>query len=163
MREVLASVERVSGQRIEAIEEPRRAGDPPALVAKADRIRSVLGWRPQLDDLDAIVRTSLSWERQLQRDALVAAHGASPTRRTATMPPYALARPKSLSGLMLLGLALIAVPLLVAIVNARPADPRRSPTPARSWWSRASRPHGPARTCSRRSPRSSARRGSTRC
>jgi UDP-glucose 4-epimerase len=49
------------------VESPRRAGDPPVLVARADRIRSMLGWRPRLDDLDTIVRTSLNWERQLQK------------------------------------------------------------------------------------------------
>jgi UDP-glucose 4-epimerase len=44
------------------IEEPRRAGDPPVLIAMADRIRSTLNWEPQYDDLDFIVKTSLHWE-----------------------------------------------------------------------------------------------------
>ncbi len=65
VRQVLASVERVSGTRLNVQEQPRRAGDPPALVARAERIRAELGWRPQHDDLDAIVRTSLAWEKQL--------------------------------------------------------------------------------------------------
>lgn len=68
VREVLQSVERVSGERLKVIEEPRRAGDPPALVARADRIRQDLGWKPRLDDLDTIVRTSLAWERRLLRE-----------------------------------------------------------------------------------------------
>jgi UDP-glucose 4-epimerase len=68
VREVLASVERLSGRPLKIVEEPRRPGDPPVLVARADKVRSVLGWRPRLDDLDTIVRTSLSWERQLQRN-----------------------------------------------------------------------------------------------
>ena len=68
VREVLASIERVAGKRLATREEPRRPGDPPALVARADRIRSELGWRPRLDDLDTIVRTSLEWERRLLRD-----------------------------------------------------------------------------------------------
>ena len=67
VREVLQSVERVSGQRLTVREEPRRAGDPPALVARAERIRRELGWSPRLDDLDTIVRTALEWERRLQR------------------------------------------------------------------------------------------------
>ena len=67
VREVLHSVERVSGQRLTIREEPRRPGDPPALVARAERIRSELGWSPRLDDLDTIVRTALEWERRLQR------------------------------------------------------------------------------------------------
>jgi UDP-glucose 4-epimerase len=49
-------------------EQPRRAGDPPSLVARAERIRAQLGWRPRLDDLDTIVRTAYSWEQQLQRE-----------------------------------------------------------------------------------------------
>lgn len=68
VREVLQSVERVSGERLKVVEEPRRAGDPPALVARADRIRQELGWKPRLDDLDTIVRTSLEWERRLLRE-----------------------------------------------------------------------------------------------
>jgi UDP-glucose 4-epimerase len=68
VREVLQSVERVSGERLRVIEEPRRAGDPPALVARADRIRQELGWQPRLDDLDTIVRTALAWEKRLLRE-----------------------------------------------------------------------------------------------
>jgi UDP-glucose 4-epimerase len=66
VREVIRSVERVGAKPLVVKEEPRRAGDPPVLVARADRVRSVLGWKPRLDDLDAIVRTSLDWERKLQ-------------------------------------------------------------------------------------------------
>ena len=68
VRQVLASVERVSGKRLKVREQPRRPGDPPALVARAERIRSDLGWRPRLDDLDTIVRTAYAWEQRLLRD-----------------------------------------------------------------------------------------------
>jgi UDP-glucose 4-epimerase len=68
VREVLQSVERVAGERLKVIEEPRRPGDPPGLVARADRIREQLGWKPRLDDLDTIVRTALAWERRLLKD-----------------------------------------------------------------------------------------------
>jgi len=68
VRQVLESVERLSGKRLAVREEPRRAGDPPALVARADRIRAELGWRPRLDDLDTIVRSALAWEERLLRD-----------------------------------------------------------------------------------------------
>jgi UDP-glucose 4-epimerase len=61
-------VERISGKPLKAIEQPRRAGDPPSLVARSDRIREVLGWKPQLDNLDGIVESSLNWERKLQRE-----------------------------------------------------------------------------------------------
>jgi UDP-glucose 4-epimerase len=68
VRQVLASVERVSGRRLAVREEPRRPGDPPALIARADRIRAQLGWSPRLDDLDTIVRTAYDWEQRLLRD-----------------------------------------------------------------------------------------------
>jgi len=64
VREVLDTVARLSGHPLEVIEEPRRAGDPPSLIAGASRIREALGWTPRYDDLGAIVRTSLAWERQ---------------------------------------------------------------------------------------------------
>ena len=65
VRQVLDAVARAAGHPLEVREEPRRAGDPPTLIAKADRIREVLGWMPAHDDLDHIVRTSLAWERRL--------------------------------------------------------------------------------------------------
>ena len=65
VREVLETVEMVNGAPLNISEEPRRAGDPPELVAVADRVRSVLGWTPQYDDLETIVRTSLEWERRI--------------------------------------------------------------------------------------------------
>jgi len=68
VREVLASVERVSGKKLTIREEPRRPGDPPTLIAVADRIRSELGWKPRLDQLDTIVRNSLDWEHKLARE-----------------------------------------------------------------------------------------------
>ena len=43
----------------------RAAGDPPVLVAQADRIGAVLGWRPRYNDLDLIVTHALNWERRL--------------------------------------------------------------------------------------------------
>jgi UDP-glucose 4-epimerase len=68
VREVLASVERVAGQKLVVHEEPGREGDPPTLVAATGRVRQVLGWQPRLDDLDTIVRHALAWERKLQRE-----------------------------------------------------------------------------------------------
>ena len=65
VREVLAAVERAHGKPLEIREEPRRPGDPPELVAVADKIRKVLGWVPRYDDLDTIVATSLAWERRI--------------------------------------------------------------------------------------------------
>jgi UDP-glucose 4-epimerase len=65
VREVIDAVQRVSGQSLHVIEQPRRAGDPPMLIARADRLRRQLGWEPRHDDLDFIVGTALAWERKL--------------------------------------------------------------------------------------------------
>jgi UDP-glucose 4-epimerase len=65
VREVLAMVELVAGKPLKIHEEPRRAGDPAYLVARADRVRTELGWRPRYDDLKAIVSSSLAWEHKL--------------------------------------------------------------------------------------------------
>lgn len=64
VRQVLDSVQRVSGAPLKILEMPRRAGDPPSLVASSGRIREVLGWVPRLDNLDDIVASSLNWERR---------------------------------------------------------------------------------------------------
>jgi UDP-glucose 4-epimerase len=63
VRDVIATVERLTGEPLAVQEAPRRAGDPPSLIAGAERIRDVLNWYPQHDDLDKIVASSLNWER----------------------------------------------------------------------------------------------------
>lgn len=67
VREVLAAVERQHGHTLAVRDVDRRPGDPAALVADSARIRAALGWQPQYDDLDFIVRTALAWERSLPR------------------------------------------------------------------------------------------------
>lgn len=66
VRQVIDAVDSANGKPLVRREEPRRAGDPPVLVARADRIRQVLGWQPRHDDLGFIVGTALRWERRLQ-------------------------------------------------------------------------------------------------
>ncbi len=66
VREVLDTVQKFSDTPLNIREESRRAGDPPTLIAKAERARNVLGWSPCNDDLDIIVNTSLAWERKLK-------------------------------------------------------------------------------------------------
>ncbi len=67
---VLDSVDRVTNLKVERRYAPRRAGDPPALVADNRKILATLDWRPQRDDLDTIVADALAWERRLaERDA----------------------------------------------------------------------------------------------
>ncbi|HEY7672249.1 MAG TPA: UDP-glucose 4-epimerase GalE, partial [Gammaproteobacteria bacterium] len=65
VREVIAMIERVAGHKIKQKAAGRRAGDPPTLIAEASRIREVLGWTPELDDLEKICATALAWERKL--------------------------------------------------------------------------------------------------
>jgi UDP-glucose 4-epimerase len=65
VREVIGAVQRVSGNPFLVREMPRRAGDPASVVAKADKIRASLGWKPRFADLDTIVEHALSWEKRL--------------------------------------------------------------------------------------------------
>ncbi len=65
VREVLDAVEKANEKPLTINDEQRRPGDPPELVAVADRIREVLGWTPAYDNLDTIVETSLAWERRI--------------------------------------------------------------------------------------------------
>ncbi len=63
--EVLDAVDRATNSRIDRRMSPRRAGDPPTLVADNRRILSTLPWRPERDDLATIVADALAWERKL--------------------------------------------------------------------------------------------------
>ena len=65
VRDVIDSVKRVSSIDFEVRETSRRAGDPAELVAGTDRVRSVLGWIPELENLDTIVTHALAWEHRL--------------------------------------------------------------------------------------------------
>ena len=65
VRDVLAAVTRAASRPLEVREGPRRAGDPAKLIARAERIRSTLGWSPRYDNLDQIVGDALRWERKL--------------------------------------------------------------------------------------------------
>jgi UDP-glucose 4-epimerase len=67
VREVIAMVEKVAGRKLKVREVERRAGDPPTLIARVDRIHGTLDWTPRYDDLEAICASSLAWERELAR------------------------------------------------------------------------------------------------
>jgi len=71
VRQVVQAVERLAGRAVPVRVGPRRPGDPPRLVASANRARDVLGFRPSLN-LDDIVRTTLRW-----REAHPPGHGAA--------------------------------------------------------------------------------------
>jgi UDP-glucose 4-epimerase len=64
VREVVSTVEKVVGRKLPVVESPRRAGDPPTLIADPTRIKQALGWAPRHDDLAEIVRSALEWERR---------------------------------------------------------------------------------------------------
>lgn len=64
VREVIATVERVSGRRVAARNAPRRPGDPPELVALPSRAWGQLGWRPARSGLESIVRTAHAWHEK---------------------------------------------------------------------------------------------------
>lgn len=67
VREVIDTVKSVSGTDFPVTEADRRPGDPAALMADNSRIRSTLGWTPDFDDLETIVRTALNWETIWQK------------------------------------------------------------------------------------------------
>ncbi len=64
VREVIRMCEQVTGTPISAVEKPRRPGDPPRLVASADKAISELGWKPKLPRLEDIVSSAWQWHRQ---------------------------------------------------------------------------------------------------
>ena len=66
VRQIVNAVKNISGVDFPVAIGKPRLGDPPSLVAQSDRIRSVLDWKPQHNDLEEIVRTALAWERKLK-------------------------------------------------------------------------------------------------
>ncbi len=63
VRQVIDACERVSGRKIPCRIAPRRAGDPPALVANAERARRELGWHPKYTTIESIVETAWRWHQ----------------------------------------------------------------------------------------------------
>lgn len=62
--EVVRAVERVAGRSVPTVPAPRRAGDPPVLIASSGEARRVLGWRPQFGELDTMIETAFVWRRR---------------------------------------------------------------------------------------------------
>ena len=69
VREVVKAVEQEMGHALNIQEQPRRAGDPPSLIADSSALKATLNWQPQYDDINEIVRTSLNWEKKLLEKA----------------------------------------------------------------------------------------------
>jgi len=67
VREVITACEKITGRKIPVIEKPRRLGDPPRLVASAEKARRELGWTPKFPKLEAIVQTAWQWHEKHPR------------------------------------------------------------------------------------------------
>jgi UDP-arabinose 4-epimerase len=81
--DVIAMVERVSGRRVPVVHAPRRAGDPPELVAGVSRAREVLDWYPAASSLQSIVETAWRWHSRHQANVaggVVSISGIRPVR-----------------------------------------------------------------------------------
>ena len=63
VREVIEAARSVTGRPIEAIESPRRPGDPAVLVASSEKIRRELGWKPEKPELEAMISDAWEWMR----------------------------------------------------------------------------------------------------
>ena len=91
VREVLESVQRISGRDFEIRLGPRRHGDIVTSVADSTRARTLLGWSPRHDDIDKIVQSALAWEAALQKsNHTIPSSVASPAKRTVLdwTPPH---------------------------------------------------------------------------
>ena len=61
VKDVVETARQVTGHPIQAVIEPRRAGDPAVLIATSDKARAVLGWKPEHDSLEEIIATAWQW------------------------------------------------------------------------------------------------------
>lgn len=61
--EVISCARRVTGHPIPSRYEARRAGDPSTLIASSDKIKKVLGWKPEMNDLETIISTAWNWHK----------------------------------------------------------------------------------------------------
>jgi UDP-glucose 4-epimerase len=61
VKQVIETVERVSGRKVPHTLGPRREGDPAVLVASSVKLRGDTGWTPRFPSLDDIVRTAWAW------------------------------------------------------------------------------------------------------
>ena len=64
VREVIAACAKIAGRKIATIEQPRRPGDPPRLIASSEKIKKDLGWRPQFQSLEAIIQSAWKWHEK---------------------------------------------------------------------------------------------------
>ena len=62
--QIIAAAETALGKTVPYSVGPRRAGDPPSLVADASRLKAAFGWSPKHSDLETIIRTAARWQRE---------------------------------------------------------------------------------------------------
>jgi UDP-glucose 4-epimerase len=67
VREVIDVCRTITGQEIPVVEKPRRAGDPPRLIAASAKIKRELGWEPKFQRLDAIIESAWKWHQKFPR------------------------------------------------------------------------------------------------
>ena len=61
VREVIATCEKVTGKSIPVVEQPRRPGDPPLLIAASDKVKRELGWAPKYQSIEKIIESAWAW------------------------------------------------------------------------------------------------------
>jgi UDP-glucose 4-epimerase len=64
VREVIAACRKITGEKIDTVEKPRRPGDPSRLIASSEKIKRELGWQPQFQSLDAIIESAWKWHQK---------------------------------------------------------------------------------------------------
>jgi UDP-glucose 4-epimerase len=61
VKEIIDTCRAVTGKEIKAVEKPRRAGDPPRLIAASEKVRNELGWQPKYGDIKTIIESAWAW------------------------------------------------------------------------------------------------------
>jgi UDP-glucose 4-epimerase len=66
VKQIIDAVKRVTGRVVPCVNSPRRPGDPPELVASAEKIKNELGWVPKHSSVDEILTTAWKWQQKLR-------------------------------------------------------------------------------------------------
>lgn len=63
VNEVIEAARKVTESPIPAVVSPRRAGDPAQLIASSEKAKSLLGWKPQFEDIEEIIASAWKWHK----------------------------------------------------------------------------------------------------